>query len=44
MVNNGMISDRLEFVTPYHDAELNMYAEYVIATRYFHTLIDGRIK
>ncbi|KAG7309970.1 hypothetical protein JYU34_004489 [Plutella xylostella] len=45
MVNYGLLSPRVEHITAYdEDAVPLLYAEYVIAARYFHTFIDGRIK
>ncbi|KAI5646889.1 peroxidase domain-containing protein [Phthorimaea operculella] len=45
MVRYGLISDRIEQLTSYTEDEVPLvYAEYEIATRYFHTFLDGRIK
>ncbi|KAJ2947403.1 hypothetical protein O0L34_g17180 [Tuta absoluta] len=45
MVRYGLISDRTEQLTSYAEDEVPLvYAEYEIATRYFHTFLDGRIK
>lgn len=45
MVNYGILSENVEHVSAYEaDAVPLVYAEYDIATRYFHTFLDGRIK
>lgn len=45
MVNYELVSDHVVQITPY-DEEVppQVYAEYEIAMRYFHTLLDGRVK
>ncbi|KAG6441810.1 hypothetical protein O3G_MSEX001969 [Manduca sexta] len=45
MVNYGLISEHVEHVSAYdEDAVPLVYAEYEIAVRFFHTMLDGRIK
>ncbi|GBP54963.1 Peroxidase [Eumeta japonica] len=45
MLNYGLISDKIEYTTAYDShAEPNLYAEFVIGMRYFHTFAEGRIK
>ncbi|XP_072949746.1 salivary peroxidase/catechol oxidase-like [Epargyreus clarus] len=45
MVNFGLISERVEEVTVYDEEALPLvYAEYEIASRFYHTFLDGRIK
>lgn len=45
MINYKLISEKVEYVSAYvADAIPLVYAEYEIATRFFHTLLDGRIK
>lgn len=45
MVKNGLISERVEHVSLYEDGAAPLvYTEYEIATRFFHTLLDGRVK
>jgi hypothetical protein len=45
MLEYGLISDRLDYVTAYDEhAKPLVYAEYEIARRYFRTFLDGRIK
>ncbi|CAB3235465.1 unnamed protein product [Arctia plantaginis] len=45
MINYELISEQVEHVSAYAaDAIPLVYAEYEIANRFFHTLLDGRIK
>ncbi|CAK1579223.1 unnamed protein product [Parnassius mnemosyne] len=45
MINYGLISNRIQQVNVYdEDALPIVFAEYEIATRFFHTLLNGRIK
>ncbi|XP_060802222.1 peroxidase-like [Amyelois transitella] len=44
MVNSGLLSQQIEYVTLYEDAVPLVYTEYVSAMNYFLTLRNGRIK
>lgn len=45
MKKYGLISERVHHVRAYdEDAVPLVYAEFEIAIRYYHTLLDGRIK
>ncbi|XP_013137679.1 PREDICTED: peroxidase-like [Papilio polytes] len=45
MISYGLISNRKSQVSAYDETAIPLvFAEYEIATRFFHTLIDGRIK
>lgn len=45
MVNYGLLSENVEQITTYEEKVPPLvYVEFEIATRFFHTMIDGRIK
>ncbi|XP_075976144.1 salivary peroxidase/catechol oxidase-like [Anticarsia gemmatalis] len=45
MVNYELISEHVKHVTAYESEEVPLvFAEFEIAVRYFHTLLDGRVK
>ncbi|XP_061704551.1 myeloperoxidase-like [Cydia pomonella] len=45
MLKYGLISEHVQYVTAYDESAVPLvYAEFEIAIRYFHTMLDGRIK
>ncbi|XP_063628229.1 peroxidase-like [Cydia splendana] len=45
MLKYGLISEHVQYVTAYDESAVPLvYAEFEIAVRYFHTMLDGRIK
>lgn len=45
MLNSGLISERIEYVTAYdNDAVPLVYTEFEIGMKFYHTSWNGRIK
>lgn len=45
MMHNSLISERVQHLSAYkNETGPLVYTEYDIATRFFHTLLDGRVK